>query len=68
LRKSKEVLRLGLPKRKVSKSRRDKRRANWKLTVPGLIECPQCHELKLPHRVCKSCGYYKDRTVIEVGE
>ena len=31
------------PKSKHSKSRRDKRRANWKLTVPGLVECPQCH-------------------------
>ena len=40
------------PKSKHSKSRRDKRRANWKLTVPGLVECPQCHAMKLPHHVC----------------
>ncbi|MEW6725278.1 MAG: 50S ribosomal protein L32 [Bacillota bacterium] len=53
------------PKRKTSKARRDKRRANWKLSVPGLIECPQCHELKMPHRVCPNCGYYKNRTVVE---
>ncbi|HHY77393.1 MAG TPA: 50S ribosomal protein L32 [Clostridiales bacterium] len=59
---------MGLPKRKISKSRRDKRRANWKLTMPGLIECPQCHEPKLPHRVCRSCGFYKNKTVLEVGE
>ena len=25
---------------------------HMKLTVPGLISCPQCHEPKLPHRVC----------------
>jgi len=59
---------MGVPKRKISKSRRDKRRANWKLTMPGLIECPQCHEPKLPHRVCRSCGFYKNKTVLEVGE
>lgn len=35
-----------VPKTKSSRSRRDKRRANWKLTVPGLVECPQCHALK----------------------
>ena len=43
---------MAVPKGKVSKSRRDKRRANWKLEVPGIVECPQCHEFKLPHKVC----------------
>ena len=43
---------MAVPKRKMSKARRDSRRANWKLTVPGLVECPQCHEMKMPHRVC----------------
>ena len=57
---------MALPKGKISKSRRDKRRANWKLTLPGLVECPKCHEPKLPHRVCQSCGYYKNRTVFKV--
>ena len=41
---------MAVPKRKMSKARRDSRRANWKLTVPGLVECPQCHEMKMPHR------------------
>lgn len=57
-----------VPKGKVSKSRRDKRRANWKLTVPGMVECPQCGALKLPHRACRACGTYKGREVISVGE
>lgn len=29
---------MAVPKRKMSKARRDKRRANWKLTIPGLVE------------------------------
>ena len=57
---------MAVPKRKMSKARRDKRRANWKLTVPGLIECPQCHEFKMPHRVCAKCGSYKGQQVINV--
>jgi large subunit ribosomal protein L32 len=57
---------MAVPKGKVSRSRRDKRRANWKLTAPNLVECPQCHELKLPHRVCPSCGQYKGKEVIKV--
>ncbi len=59
---------MGLTKRRHSKTRRDKRRANWKLTIPGMVLCPQCHEPKLPHRMCRACGYYKNKTVINVSE
>ena len=59
---------MAVPKGKVSKARRDKRRANWKLEVPGMIECPKCHEFIMPHRVCKACGYYKGKEVIKVDE
>ncbi|WP_461204456.1 50S ribosomal protein L32 [Clostridium sp. DL1XJH146] len=55
------------PKHKTSKSRRDKRRAqNFKLSAPGIVECPQCHEMKLAHRICDSCGYYKGKEVLNV--
>lgn len=56
------------PKRRHSRARRDKRRAHDALTRPILSECPNCHEAKLPHRVCPHCGQYKGREVIEVGE
>lgn len=55
---------MAVPKRKMSKERRDKRRANWKLSLPGLVECPQCHNLKMPHRVCPQCGFYKGKEVV----
>lgn len=58
---------MAVPKRKTSKARRDRRRASaYRLTKATISECPQCHEPKLPHRVCRSCGYYKNREVIEV--
>ncbi len=57
---------MAVPKNKTSKARRDKRRANWKLTEPNLVECPQCHALKMPHRVCPNCGQYKGKEVIKV--
>ena len=58
---------MAVPKRKHSKARRDKRRSNvWKIAAPAIIKCPQCGEFKLPHRVCKTCGYYKGREVIKV--
>ena len=58
---------MAVPKRKVSKARRDKRRSNvWKLEQPALAACPKCGELKAPHKVCPNCGTYNGKTVIEV--
>lgn len=58
---------MAVPKRKTSKAKRDSRRAaNAKLTIPNVVECPQCHDKKLPHRVCPSCGYYDGKEVVAV--
>ncbi|MHB8840215.1 MAG: 50S ribosomal protein L32 [Candidatus Aquicultor sp.] len=58
---------MAVPKRRTSKARRDSRRAHWKaISGPALVECPQCHEQKLPHRVCSSCGYYNRKQILEV--
>ncbi|HOO13581.1 MAG: 50S ribosomal protein L32 [Candidatus Neomarinimicrobiota bacterium] len=52
------------PKRRASKSRRDKRRTHQVLTEATVVKCPQCKEPKLPHRACPNCGYYHGRPVI----
>ena len=59
---------MAVPKGKVSKARKHSRRANWKLALPGISECPQCHKMKLAHRVCKNCGYYKGVQVVNMDE
>ncbi|MBZ4687153.1 MAG: ribosomal protein [Clostridiales bacterium] len=60
---------MAVPKRRTSKARKNKRRANWKrITKPTFVECPQCHEPKLPHRICPECGYYKDKEVVNMAE
>ena len=56
------------PKRRHSKARTAKRRTHDALKPVGLGECSQCHEPKLPHRVCPHCGYYKGRQVRDVEE
>ena len=56
---------MAVPKRKTSKSKRDKRRTHKKLTMPNLSDCPQCGDPKLPHHICPSCGTYKGKSVIE---
>ena len=59
---------MAVPKSKVSKQRTNKRFANFKAQAPALVECPHCHELKKPHKVCASCGYYDDTQVVEKKE
>lgn len=56
---------MAVPFRKTSKTRKNKRRTHFKLRVPGMVECPECGEMKLSHRVCKECGSYKGRDVVE---
>ncbi len=47
------------PKKKRSSSKQGRIRAHKKLDAPNASLCPQCHEPRLPHRVCPSCGTYK---------
>ncbi len=59
---------MALPKYRTSKARKHSRRANWKLTLPGIVECPQCHKMKMSHRVCKHCGFYDGKQVVVIEE
>ncbi len=59
---------MAVPKRKTSKSKRDKRRTHQKISGPGVMECPECGEAKLPHHACQECGTYKDHDVLSVEE
>jgi large subunit ribosomal protein L32 len=56
------------PKRRHSKTRRDKRRTHDSLTTPSLSRCPNCQDPKLPHRVCTNCGQYAGRQVLKTNE
>ena len=47
-----------LPKRKISKGRKNRRRAQDRLSKPALSACPKCGKPKRPHFVCQSCGHY----------
>ena len=55
-----------VPKKRVSRTRRDKRRTHHKVTLPNVVACPHCEEMMLPHRICPSCGFYKERSVVEI--
>jgi large subunit ribosomal protein L32 len=55
---------VGVPKRRVSKSRKGERRAHLALRAPTLVECDHCHELKRAHTVCPTCGWHNGREVV----
>ncbi|NLZ37442.1 MAG: 50S ribosomal protein L32 [Clostridiales bacterium] len=60
---------MAVPKRKSSKARRDKRRSStWKLDAPQLTRCQKCGEFKLAHHVCKFCGTYNGKAILEPAE
>lgn len=60
---------MAVPKRKTSKQRRNKRRASaYRLNKATVVECSNCHEPKLPHRVCRSCGHYDGKEIIVIAE
>jgi large subunit ribosomal protein L32 len=52
------------PKRRHSKSRGRKRRTHDALTAARLSECPNCHELRVAHRICPHCGHFAGREYI----
>lgn len=55
------------PKRKISKTRRDKRRTHYKATAKNVAICPTTKEPHLMHRAYEVDGdlYYKGKVVIE---
>jgi len=55
---------MALPKRKVFRGRRDRRRSHLALKAKNLVPCPQCHTLRRPHHVCPTCGSYKGIEVV----
>jgi large subunit ribosomal protein L32 len=57
-----------LPKRKISRTRRDKRRTHDNITLKHLVPCEDCGEYHLAHHVCLKCGSYNGETVVEIQE
>ncbi|HHI80944.1 MAG TPA: 50S ribosomal protein L32 [Planctomycetes bacterium] len=57
---------MAVPRRKHSRARQAKRRAQWKGTLVQLASCSQCGSAVRPHTVCLNCGYYKGKQVLVI--
>lgn len=56
---------MAVPKRKTGRAKTNSRRSSHTLSAANLMKCPQCHQPKLPHRVCGECGHYNGKEVID---
>ena len=56
---------MAVPKRKTSKSRRNKRRSHHKIKSANVIEDKKSGEFRLSHHIDLKTGFYKGRQVLE---
>lgn len=57
---------MAVPKHKTSKARSRRRRAeNMRLRAPNLVECNNCGNRTLLHRVCPKCGFYRGKQILK---
>ncbi len=56
---------MGVPKKRTSKMRRDRRRAanNSLKTAVQVVKCANCGAPTVPHRICPACGFYDGKKV-----
>ena len=59
---------MGVPKKKVTKSKRNMRRSHHHVTPNSYAKCDNCGEMKMPHRACTSCGFYNKKQVLQTEE
>jgi len=55
---------MAVQQNRVTRSKRNMRRAHDSLKPMARAECANCGELKRPHHVCGSCGHYAGREVV----
>ena len=56
---------MAVPRKKVSRSRRNQRRSHDKLDVPAYVVDQESGELRRPHHVDLTSGRYRGRQVFE---
>lgn len=55
---------MAVPFRRTSKTAKRMRRTHFKLSVSGLVTCPNCGATIKSHNICPKCGYYGGKDVM----
>ena len=59
---------MAVPQNRVTRSKRNMRRAHDALVADNPNECSNCGELKRPHHVCGACGHFGDDEIVAMVE
>ncbi|MCC5831820.1 MAG: 50S ribosomal protein L32 [Chlamydiales bacterium] len=59
---------MAVPRSRVSNQRKNTRRAHHAKKPKNAIACSNCGSQRLSHRICPSCGYYNNRSVMKKEE
>lgn len=57
---------MAVAQRRTSKSRRNMRRSHHALKTPTVTTCSKCGKPLKPYTICKSCGFYNGKKIINV--
>ncbi|MFA6423317.1 MAG: 50S ribosomal protein L32 [Patescibacteria group bacterium] len=55
-----------MPKKRLTSTRSGNRKSHDSLSAISLAKCEKCHEPVKPHNVCKNCGTYRGKTIIDL--
>ncbi len=50
-----------LPKIRISKGRKKRRRTHHSLDEPAMSSCPKCGKMRRPHFICEYCNHYGEK-------
>jgi len=59
---------MALPGHRRTSSHKRRRASHFALVAKTLSNCPKCGAKRLPHIVCRNCGFYKDHDVLELNK
>ncbi len=57
---------MAVPKSRTSKMKSRMRRGANRWRAPKLNKCPECGSTTPSHIACPSCGYYRNRQVLNI--
>ncbi|KKT81000.1 MAG: 50S ribosomal protein L32 [Candidatus Yanofskybacteria bacterium RIFCSPHIGHO2_02_FULL_44_12b] len=57
---------MAVPRHHMAKGKQLRRRSHLALKPKQLTACSHCKKMILPHLVCKNCGHYKGKEIINV--
>jgi large subunit ribosomal protein L32 len=57
---------MSVPKQRHTKGRRNRRRANIKISKRRFVACSHCKKTVAGHKACPYCGYYKGKNIVAI--